>query len=478
LIKEKVMKSANFIKSLFLVTLFITAVSFVIVPVGRTVSAAEGIGAARYIDSGDEKFDRLFREGRDLIDKEEWAKAAAKFNEIVCDCPDKKYVDAAFYWLAFCYKKQKMYQETNQTIDRLLKNFPESSWADDARVMRIQVYTLTEKPRSATVVSGQGISKIAPPAIAYVPGQSTLTTEMVYSGVATLSPSVQLDREDEIKLAAFQSLFAADPKKAIEAMGNILRADSKASETLKREVLRSLRGSRFFGKAGFGETFYAQGLTPTTVVTQLNPVLRETLVKGFQNEPNTKIRAEIIYSIANINDDQSYNYLFQLYPTETNKELKKAIINSFGNSVYTFGTPLTEASLIRKGEVERVVAATNQNVSPIRKLRFDKLMEIFRVEKDLELRRLAFTNVQRFAGWADREGFVDTLGQMYDAETDEQFKVLIINSFSNIKNKQATTKLLDIARNEKSDKLRLEAIRALRNNNSPEVIKFLEELIN
>ncbi|MEK7723495.1 MAG: tetratricopeptide repeat protein [Acidobacteriota bacterium] len=448
----------------------------------------------KQVDSGDEKFDRIFREGRELIDKEDWAKAAAKFNEIVCDCPENKQVDAAFYWLAFCYNKQKMVKEARATVERLLKNFPDSSWADDARVLNYQIGSsrLIES-RTAT---GQNIySTVTPRALA--PGQTkTLTTEVV-AGNYLFGQEIQLDREDEIKLAAFQSLMVADPKKGIEAVGNILRSDSKASEILKLQILRTLRTSRYWTTRSVGSYSGTYEITPTTAVTQINPLLRETLVKGYQTEATSKIRAEIIYSIAGINDEQSINYLAQLYSNESNKELKMTIINSFGSASNTlFGYAYYPFSTAGKAEVELATVATNMattasiapsaqasaskstDTNPIRKLRFDKLMEIFRSEKDLELKRTAFSNLQRFVGWSNTDGVVGMLSQMYDAENDEKFKSSIIVSFSGLnKNTQATNKLLDIAKNDKSDKMRLEAIRALRNNNSPEVIKFLEDLI-
>src|SRR3712207_597964 len=56
-------------------------------------------------------FDRIFREARDLIDKEEWAKAAEKFKEAVGKYPTNKQADAALYWLAFTYKKQKAFKQ-------------------------------------------------------------------------------------------------------------------------------------------------------------------------------------------------------------------------------------------------------------------------------------------------------------------------------------------------------------------------------
>ncbi len=371
-----------------------------------------------------------------------------------------------------------MFDDTTKTIARLLRSFPNSSWADDAQVLNYQTYTAATGRTVTSIGTGQSSLGNFPAVV----NQNLLTATTV-AGTSNISQSTQLDREDEIKLAAFQSLFVADPKKAIEVLGNLLRTDSKASETLKLQILRTLRSSsRFYFNQGSGN-YPIYELTPKTVVTEIYPILRETLVKSFQNESNVKIRTEIIYSIASINDEPSLNYLVQLYSTENSKDVKKAVINSFGSSYYSFGTFAPAiATTVNKGQVEETVAThttTNKNdTNPIRKIRFDKLIEIVRIEKDLELRRLAFYNVQRFAGWSAKEGMVEILSQMYDAEKDEAFKMSIIQSFSGIKNSQAKTKLINIAKSDASDKLRLEAIRSLRNSNDPEVIKFLESLIN
>jgi hypothetical protein len=90
---------------------------------------------------------------------------------------------------------------------------------------------------------------------------------------------------------------------------------------------------------------------------------------------------------------------------------------------------------------------------------------------------LALSNLQRFSGWSAKDGVIETLSQMYDSENDEQLKISIIHTFASVKENKAATKLLDIAKNDKSDKMRLEAIRSLRSSNNPEILKFLEDLI-
>lgn len=449
--------------------------------------------------SGDEKFDRIFREARELFDKEEWAKAAAKFNEIACDCPENKQVDAALYWLAYSYKKLGKVKETNATIERLLKNFPNSTWADDARVLKYEVAT----SNVVSVARPGQIREIAPRFDTTNP--SNLLLEAAIGENYVFAQETKLDREDEIRLAAFQSLLTNDPPKAIETIGRLLQSDSKASETLKTEVIRSTRGYRWTINIGKGVGGDSEALE---LIKQITPLLRNALVKGFQNQSSLKIRSEIINSIAAINDETSYNFLAQTYPNESDKGIKKAIILAFGGGSYTFYsgqayTPLeywngatwvngrtentarvttvSPASQAGTGSFSQAgTGSSNQTpkTNPIRELRLNSLMTIFRNEKDLELRRLALGSIQGFAGWSTKDGMIDSLSQLYDSENDEQFKTSIIYSFSRLtKNQQATNKLLDIAKNDKSDKMRLEAIRALRNNKSPEVTSFLESLI-
>lgn len=465
------------------------AISFFVLPAVRPSSAAElkNAGESR---KADEKFDRVFEEARVLMDKEEWAKAAAKFNEIVCDsCGKNRRSDAALYWLAHCYRKQNLIRESNAVLERLEKDFPQSTWADDARVMRLQIATRGYVVRSDSSGQGTSIASAGPS----LSNKSQLLESAVFADARSSNVENKLEREDEIRLAAFQSLYAGDPKKGIEALARLLRPDSKASNNLKIEVLRSVRGR------GFTRTLYPADVTASSVVNEINPMLRDALTGSYRSEQNVKIRAEILYSISSINDAASVNFLAQAYTSEQDRDLKKAIINSFVSGFYTTwdsrnfssavywdgsawvngrNQTMTTTTAAASAPAQSGTATASTAANPIRDLRFNSLMTIFKSEKDSELRRLALGNIQRFAGWSSREGMVDMLAQLYDSESDEQFKGFIIYTLSSLSNnKTATNKLLDIAKNDKSDKMRLEAIRALRNNNSPEVTKFLENLI-
>ncbi|HXG85680.1 MAG TPA: HEAT repeat domain-containing protein [Pyrinomonadaceae bacterium] len=459
-INESAFKSAAF--------LLIAAGIFSTLPEAVYASTPNQFVAARNIAVSDDAFDKTFREGRDLIDKEEWAKAAEKFTEVIGKYPNDKSTDAALYWLAFCHKKQKQFKETDATLDRLLKEFPASSWANDARVMKMEIgfplgkiYSASSDGAFSQVFVPGAVSPVYKTNVVNALSAYTKSAERMGEGFTAASQTPPLDREDEIKIAAFQSLLAADPKRAIEVMGDVLTSGSKASETFKREVLRVLRSPRVSGTQSLNFTVVGG------VGRQFLPLLRETLVNSFQKESNIKIRKEIIYALANINDDQSADYLARLYASENDKEIKKAIINSFGSQngvFYQFGNASAAFGAASSGGVSK------------RKIEFDKLLEIIRAEKDGELRRLAFSKLRRFGSSAN-ERVLEDFVKLYDAETDEEFKVIIIRAFADIRQNQATTKLLDIARNDKSDKLKLEAIYALRTSKNPEALKFLEDLI-
>lgn len=389
-------------------------------------------------------FDKKFREARDLIDKEDWAKAADKFKELAAKYPNNKSTDAALYWLAFSYKKQKNFKESAVALDRLTREFPDSSWADDARVMKMEILP--------SLAGTSGFSRVYAP-LSTNKGLASLATASeypaVYGELFSAGSKIPLEREDEIKLAAFQSLLSADAKRAIEILGDVIKPDSKASESLKRHALRALRSS------------YRTN-------PQLTQQLRETLINNLQKQPNSKTGTEIIYTLGSVNDEQSINYLAKLYASENNMETKKAIINALGSGSFGF--------FFTFNSDRNSLVTSNSNAS--HKMEFDSLLEIIRAEKNMELRRLAISKLGRFGNLSNSVQMVNIFSQLYDSESDEDFKLSIIHTLGSVKQNQASKKLMDIARNEKSDKLKLEAIRSLRTSREPEVLNFLEQLIN
>src|SRR5437764_1154153 len=139
---------------------------------------------------------KMFREGRDQIEAENWAQAAAKFDAFVRDYPKDKDVDAALYWLAYALKKQGKKDEAAQPLLRLIREFPSSSWRREAQAMLVEL--------------GHGDE------IAHVLAQANA------------------DRENcEIKILALQSLFEADEDRAVAFVGDVLKGGAATCPALR-----------------------------------------------------------------------------------------------------------------------------------------------------------------------------------------------------------------------------------------------------
>ena len=78
---------------------------------------------------------KLFREGRDLIENEEWAKAAATFSGFINTYPRDTDVDAALYWYAYALKRQGNAKEAAKQLKRLIKDHGRSGWREEADAM-------------------------------------------------------------------------------------------------------------------------------------------------------------------------------------------------------------------------------------------------------------------------------------------------------------------------------------------------------
>jgi hypothetical protein len=361
--------------------------------------------SARIVNSDD--FLKEYEAARDLIAKEEWIRASEKFNKIIKEYPRHNLSDAVLYWLAFTYKKQNKFSETDEALARLIREFPSSPWLDDARVMMVEISAqLPSRSFAATPTpnkSGQSEPTTLEP---LTPGDLIDYSDYVNNGT--------LDANSEIKLAALRSLFSVDPQNGLKAAGEILHIDSKASELLKQQVI-SLMG-RSGGKS-----------------------VAPLIIEAAKRETNLKILKAAINALVRINSEEGTEFLVQRYDSENNKEIKEKLLLSL------YGHP-------------RAVS---------------KLTEVARGDVDIRFRRIAIFRLSRVGG----AQAVNTFLQLYDAESNPVIKIEILSALGFSRDKRAIRKLIDVARNDQSSQIKINAINALNGINDPEAIKFLQEVL-
>jgi hypothetical protein len=390
-------------------------------------------------------FEMHLRDGRDHIDKGEWGLAAATLRDALKQSPLHSSADAALYWLSFCYKKQKQFKDANATLASLLQRFPASTWVGDALVMKAEI---------APWVGGNPSG-----------GNWSIAKDEQIISLADLlgtPDGASLGRADEVRIAAFQSLQIADMQRAVETTAGLLKAGTTASDILKQGIVRLWSARRLSSLS------LRSGVQKNEAGGELVSLLRGILLTAFRTETNPKIRTEIIYTLASFADAETASDLSTLYGSERDQATKRTIIEALGssaNAVYPFGK------------------VKGKNADPYipkelaRTAKIDFLIQLVRAEKDVELRRLAFSNLQHFQSWSESEPGAALMSQLYDAETDDALRVEIIRALAKSEQEKAARKLLAIAKSDRSEKLKLEAIYGLRKSKNPEVLKFLEDLI-
>jgi HEAT repeat protein len=385
---------------------------------------------------------KAFSDARNLIKDGEWAKAEQSFNSFITSYPKDKDIAAAHYWLAFALKQQNQFQEADKWLLQLIEKFPGSSWVTDARTMRVEI-----APRlNNKIVIEQGVSA----------------------------------ENEEIKLAALQSLFEAKPERAIALAAEILKTGSGASRLMKEGAIALLTDADskqaipVLIEAARGETDYelrkkavrALGihddesvLDPLkALVTQSadkeiariavralaeheGPRAQALLIEIARSNADAELRATAIKGLGEREQDSVVDELLKLFTSDRNETIRKEILSA-----------LAEIKL------PRAQAA---------------ILEVARAADSVELRKRAI----RALGDREEEQAVDSLIQLYDAEKDEGMKEVILNALGDSEQTKSLMKLMDVVRREPSLKLKKKALAMIGESDDPEAAKFLEELL-
>lgn len=381
---------------------------------------------------------QIFREGRDLIEAQNWQRAAEKFNEFITGYPKDKDLDAALYWYGYVLQKQGRKDEAKTPLIRLINRFPNSSWRREAEAL--------------LVVLGE--------------------QDAVKKGI---------ERDNcELKVLALQSLFQADEDRAVQIVTDALKTNTTPCQGFQAAALSMLGrhgGARAFpillDIARNNTADLKLRLTAIRYLSdQRNDQAVGELVKIYDADKTKEIRYQVLRALADRDDAAArakvveiarqgdtpelrimairvlsdhgrmgLDELLQLYSTETNVQIKQGLLRTFADN----NDPRAQA----------------------------KLLDIARGSDPLELRGFA---IRRLSD-RDDEQTVGQLVAMYDAEQNPQVKMALLRAFGDSKQKVAVQKLMTIARNDSSVEMRKMAVRYLGESKDPEALKFLEDLL-
>lgn len=444
---------------------------------------------------------QIFREGRDLIEAQNWQRAAEKFNEFIKGYPKDKDLDAALYWYGYALQKQGRTDEAAASLVRLINRYPNSTWRNDAQALLV---TLGRK--------------------------------------ADVDQALARDN-CEIKILALQSLFQADEERAISIVTESLKANPNPCQGFQAAAV-SMLGAHGGARAVPILLDVARNNTDVklrlTAIKRLgdmhNEQVTDELIKLYDADRTKEVRIQILRAlvdsrsprgsakvleiarggddvqlrqaairyIGDLNDAASLDELIRIYDADKTKEIRYMVLRALAEREDARArTKIWE--IARQGETPELRIEAIRRLSDRREVQLDELLQLYTGESDLRikqslLRTFADINDPRahaklldiaragesielrgFAirqlGNKDDEQTVTQLVALYDNEQNVQVKSALMRSFGDSKHKVAVRKLMTIARNDPSVEMRKVAVRYLGDSKDPEALKFLEELL-
>jgi HEAT repeat protein len=444
---------------------------------------------------------QIFREGRDFIEAQNWQRAAEKFNDFITGYPKDKDLDAALYWYAYALQKQGKKDEAADVLIKLVKKFPGSSWRQEAQAMLVVLgrkdavdAALDRDDCEIKILALQSLFQadeeraigIATEALRTNPSrcqgfQAAVLSILGSHGGPRVTP-ILLDiarnnPDPKLRLTAIRRLGEVKSDQVTDELIKIYDADQ--TKEVRGQILRALvegntpRGAAKVMEVARTSTDIAARQYAVRFIGEMNDAASlDALIQIYDADKTKEVRSQVIRALADREDPRARAKLFeiarqgdmpelryeairrlgdikevtldellQLYTSETNVQIKQALLRTFGDS--------TDPRAVTK------------------------LLEIARGNDAIELRTYAV----RQLGEKDDEQTVNQLVSLYDAEQNMQVRMALLRGFGDSKQKSAVRKLMAIAKNDPSVELRKAAVRYLGDSKDPEALKFLEELL-
>jgi hypothetical protein len=474
----------------------------------------------------------MFSGGRDLIDDAQWAKAEEKFAQYISSYPTEKNLDAAMYWMAYSQYKLRKFNQSKDTIDRLLKTYEKTTWKEDAELLLAQLpgavtvkvdpITVNVDPVIAASVAAavqepievQVRSQELQERIAEAQARAQERTREAQERIQERMKDAQEKMKDktafkydfdfdfdfdfdkgigkgkgstdddpsEFKIVVLQALFQSDVQRGIAVATDWLKPGSTETVTCKRAALRLL--ARYGGKAATPTILrVAQNETDlklrTTAISLLGASNDDSVIDPLRdfalNSPQTEISEAALYALSQITSERAATVLGEIAMSSKPVPLRKAAISSISGRQ---GEPAVDALFkiydsTQELEIRKsVISGLSRRKSP---RAGTKLLEIARSADNVELRKAAISAIGRRGG----EQAVNELMALYASEKDEGIKEQILNSLAYSNDPKVTQMLISIAKNPQTPIERRRRIVMLLAGRSkdPQVIAFLEELL-
>ncbi len=370
-----------------------------------------------------DRFDNLYEQGQEAIERAQWPQAVERFTALVSAKAPR--ADAALYWRAYSLDKLNRQAEALTSVAELLKTYPSSRWAADARALEIQVRQRAGQP---------------------------------------VSPEVQAD--EELKLFAIQGLQHQDPEQAIPMLEKLLQGTS--SPRLKARTLFVLAQSNAPRARQVMTTVARGGANPDLQLKAIqyigmngSPPNRELLGEIYASSTDIDVKRQILRSYMM---SGARERVLAIATSEKSPELRGEAVRQLG----MMGARDEVWQLYQKEsdpEVkERIIQALFMGGDTTH------LLEVANSDANMDLRRRAIQSL----GMMGQRGSADAILNIYNRQTDPELKGAAIDALFIQQNAEA---LVALARKETNRDLKARIVQKLSLMRSPAARDYMLELL-
>lgn len=348
---------------------------------------------------------RLTYEGHQAIERQEWLAAAANFRAV--ERLQKKAnepSDASLYWQAYALSQAKRDAEVREVVERLLKLYPQSAWADDAR-------SLVREDNATKPVSEATREEDALMAL------DALLASSSERAIPILKKALAGDHSEKVKARALFVLTQIDADAANDALDAILAGPN--SKRLKAEAIRMLAtGARKNALDRLMPLYREQdeaiknAVIDAWIISSRGDLLRQVA----EQERDEALRRRAIDAMGAVGDRAS---LLQLFNALKDPKQQRQVLNGLGIA----GAQQELATIARGASAPEIRAQAIRSIGVAGGKKASETIASFYDDANTEVRRAVIEGLIISSGGKE-------LAKLYKRETDRAFKRELLNAMT------------------------------------------------
>ena len=416
----------------------------------------------------DDPADSLYRVAREALNRNEYHRAAALFEQITTRYPKSVYAGDAYYYRGFALYRAGAEEDLRKALaalDAQRTKFPKARTISDANELRVRIRG--ELARHGDVESAEKVASAA-----------------TQEPTCPRGSGERDDNESDIRTAALNALLQMDSESALPIIKQVLQKRDACSGAMRKKAIFLL------SQKSSSET-------------------ESLLIDVVKNDPSRDVRENAVFWLGQVHTDKAASALEDIATSSADIGLREKAIFALNEQGTARGTALIrrladasdtpgkvrDQAIFWLGQRHSSENADflrslfgrlskNDANAAVRKNVLFSLSQMRGVGNDKWLLNVALDNsqsddVRKHALFCAGQAGIPSsdLVAMYDKLSDRELKGQLVWVLSESRDRSATDKLVDIAQKDKDIEMRKKAIFWLGQKNDPRVKQMLIDII-